>query len=135
MEARNRLGGRTWTRNTNLGRELDIGGTWVHWIQPHVWAEVTRYGLDLIASPEVDTAYWRVGEEVVTGSAKAMLDLLDAPMTAVVAESREVLPQPYDYLPLSDRIKELDQVSIADKIADLDLATQNAGACSTECGR
>jgi monoamine oxidase len=121
VEARDRLGGRTWTRNTALGRELDIGGTWVHWIQPHVWAEVTRYGLDLIASPDLDTAYWRVGEEVVTGSATAMLDLLDAPMTAVLAESREVLPQPYDYLPLSDRIKALDQLSIADKIAELAL--------------
>jgi len=121
LEARDRLGGRTWTRGTKLGRELDVGGTWVHWIQPHVWAEVTRYGLDLIASPNLDTAYWRVGEEVVTGSAEAMLDLLDAPMAAVLAETREVLPQPYDYFPLSDRIKALDQVSVAEKMAELDL--------------
>ena len=121
LEARDRLGGRTWTRDTKLGRELDVGGTWVHWIQPHVWAEVTRYGLDLIASPDLDTAYWRVGEEVVTGSAEAMLDLLDVPMAAVLAESREVLPQPYDYFPLSDRMKALDQVSVAEKMAELDL--------------
>ena len=121
LEARDRLGGRTWTRDTKLGRELDVGGTWIHWIQPHVWAEVTRYGLNLISSPELDTAYWRVGEEVVTVSAQAMLELLDAPMAAVLAESREVLPQPYDYFPLSDRIKALDQISVAEKIAELDL--------------
>ena len=121
LEARDRLGGRTWTRDTTLGRELDMGGTWVHWIQPHVWAEVTRYGLDLIASPDLDTAYWRVGDEVLTDTAEAMLDLLDGPMTKVLAASREVMPQPYDYFPLSDRVKALDQVSIAEKIAELDL--------------
>jgi monoamine oxidase len=124
LEARDRLGGRTWTRDTTLGRELDMGGTWVHWIQPHVWAEVTRYGLDLIASPDPDTALWRVGDEVMTGPAEAMLDLLDAPMTEVLAGSRDIIPGPYDYLPLSDRMKILDHVSIADKVAELDLGTE-----------
>lgn len=127
LEARDRLGGRTWTRDTKLGRELDIGGTWVHWIQPHVWAEVTRYGLELIASPDLDTAYWRVGDEVATGTADAMLALLDAPMSKVLAESRDVFPQPFAYFPLSDRVKALDEVTVAEKIAELDLdAEQHA---------
>ncbi|MGW4339314.1 flavin monoamine oxidase family protein [Rhodococcus koreensis] len=124
LEARDRLGGRTWTRDTALGRELDMGGTWVHWIQPHVWAEISRYNLDLVASPELDTAYWRVGDEVRTGTADTMLDLLDASMTEVLAESRRILPQPYDYFPLSEEMKTLDQVSVADKIAGLDLDPQ-----------
>ncbi|WP_257015743.1 NAD(P)/FAD-dependent oxidoreductase [Rhodococcus sp. ACS1] len=124
LEARDRLGGRTWTRDTALGRELDMGGTWVHWIQPHVWAEISRYNLDLVASPELDTAYWRVGDEVRTGTAGTMLDLLDASMTEVLAESRRILPQPYDYFPLSEEMKTLDQVSVADKIARLDLDPQ-----------
>ncbi|PFX03126.1 Pseudooxynicotine oxidase [Nocardia farcinica] len=121
LEARDRLGGRTWTRNTALGRELDMGGTWVHWIQPHVWAEITRYGVDLIASPELDTAYWRVGADVRTGSAAAMLDTLDAAMTALLAPSRELLPQPYDFVPLCERVKALEPVTLADKIAEQDL--------------
>ncbi|BAH51451.1 putative oxidoreductase [Rhodococcus opacus B4] len=124
LEARDRLGGRTWTRDTALGRELDLGGTWVHWIQPHVWAEITRYGLDLVASPELDTAYWRAGDEVHTGTADAMIDLLDASMTAVLADARRVLPQPYDYFPLSDEIKSLDQISVAEKITEQDLDPQ-----------
>ena len=127
LEARDRLGGRTWTRDTKLGRELDVGGTWVHWIQPHVWAEVTRYGLELIASPDLDTAYWRVGDEVATGTADAMLALLDAPMSKVLAESRDVFPQPFAYFPLSDRVKALDEATVAEKIAELDLdAEQHA---------
>lgn len=50
LEARNRLGGRTFT--ARLGDELfDLGGTWVHSTQPHVFAEVNRYGLELIETP------------------------------------------------------------------------------------
>ena len=29
----------------------EIGGTWVHWTQPYVWAEIERYGLALAESP------------------------------------------------------------------------------------
>src|SRR5207342_1309571 len=31
---------------------LELGGTWVHPVQPNVWAEITRYGLDVEAMPE-----------------------------------------------------------------------------------
>ncbi|NIB32805.1 FAD-dependent oxidoreductase [Pseudonocardia sp. MCCB 268] len=41
LEARDRLGGRVWT-DRRLGRDLEIGGTWLHWTQPHVWAEIAR---------------------------------------------------------------------------------------------
>ena len=45
-------------------------------------------------------------------------------MTEVLAEARRALPQPYDYCPLSDQAKALDQVSVAEKIAALDLDPQ-----------
>ena len=57
LEARDRIGGRTWTAE-RLGRRLELGGTWVHPTQPHVWAELTRYGLEVVASPEPRRAYW-----------------------------------------------------------------------------
>ena len=41
LEARDRVGGRTWT-DRRLGHDLELGGTWVHWVQPHTWAEMTR---------------------------------------------------------------------------------------------
>ncbi|KAJ4309940.1 hypothetical protein N0V84_011232 [Fusarium piperis] len=34
LEGRDRIGGRTWTAKA-LGEELEMGGTWVHWNQPH----------------------------------------------------------------------------------------------------
>ncbi len=46
LEARNRIGGRTFTADFN-GEPTDMGGTWVHWMQPHVWSELRRYGVGL----------------------------------------------------------------------------------------
>jgi monoamine oxidase len=34
LEARDRVGGRTWT-DRRLGHDLELGGTWVHRVQPH----------------------------------------------------------------------------------------------------
>ena len=50
LEARDRVGGRTWT-DRRLGHDLELGGTWVHWVQPHTWAEMTRYGREVTRSP------------------------------------------------------------------------------------
>jgi pseudooxynicotine oxidase len=50
VEARERLGGRTYTASHD-GHEMELGGTWVHPIQPNVWAEITRYGIELEEFP------------------------------------------------------------------------------------
>ncbi|KIV79403.1 hypothetical protein PV11_06965 [Exophiala sideris] len=44
LEGRDRIGGRTWTAKA-LGEEFEMGGTWVHWNQPHVYSELHRYNL------------------------------------------------------------------------------------------
>jgi NADPH-dependent 2,4-dienoyl-CoA reductase/sulfur reductase-like enzyme len=43
LEARPRIGGRTFTSEVG-GHELELGGAFFHWTQPHAWAEITRYG-------------------------------------------------------------------------------------------
>lgn len=43
IEARDRIGGRTWSADVD-GYLCDMGGTWVHWNQPHVYREISRYG-------------------------------------------------------------------------------------------
>ena len=57
LEGRDRIGGRNWLAE-RMGAELELGGTWVHWTQPHVWAELTRYGLETTPSPEPERAFW-----------------------------------------------------------------------------
>jgi hypothetical protein len=51
LEARDRLGGRTWTKEF-AGHKVEMGGTWVHWTQPFVWSEVQRYKLEVIETPD-----------------------------------------------------------------------------------
>ena len=46
LEARPRIGGRTFTSEIG-GHQVELGGAFVHWTQPHVWAEITRYGLEI----------------------------------------------------------------------------------------
>jgi monoamine oxidase len=46
LEARDRLGGRTWYKPDALaGHALEMGGTWIVPEHRHVWAEIERYGL------------------------------------------------------------------------------------------
>ncbi|CAF1428939.1 unnamed protein product [Rotaria magnacalcarata] len=49
VEARDRIGGRTFTTEFE-NEKYEMGGTWIHWSQPHVWTEVTRYGLSIVES-------------------------------------------------------------------------------------
>ena len=50
LEARDRLGGRTFYEERN-GFHVELGGTWIHWTQPFVWAEKERYGLEVQETP------------------------------------------------------------------------------------
>jgi monoamine oxidase len=52
LEAHDRLGGRTYTAQVD-GHGYEYGGTWVHPVQPNVWAEITRYGLKTEVFPPV----------------------------------------------------------------------------------
>ena len=62
LEARDRIGGRTWTAPWN-GVDIEYGGGWVHWHQPHTWSEITRAGLAVDLSADADIAGWFVGDE------------------------------------------------------------------------
>lgn len=44
MEARDRIGGRTYSAIVD-GHLYEMGGTWIQWQQPHVYREMSRYGL------------------------------------------------------------------------------------------
>jgi len=128
LEGRDRLGGRTWYKPKALsGRTLELGGTWVHWLQPHVWAEITRYGLEVEESLGSSAA-----EEVlyVTGGQRRSAMLPD--LWAVMEEANErfcfdaaeVLPRPHDPLFDEEAIAAIDGFSVQDRIDKLDLSVE-----------
>jgi monoamine oxidase len=119
LEARDRIGGRTWT-DTRLGRPLEMGGTWVHWTQPHVWAEITRYGLEITQSPVPERAYWHVAGRVHEGAPDELFGLLDPGMVAMLADSRNWFDRPYEPF-LREDCDALDDRTVLDRIATFDL--------------
>src|SRR5437899_3753436 len=76
LEARSRLGGRTWV-DKRLGTRLELGGMHVHWLQPFVWTEIARYGLRLEPPPVLDRATWLVDGVAHQGSFAELCNRLD----------------------------------------------------------
>ena len=83
-----------------MGRGLELGGTWVHWVQPHVWAEMTRYGIGVVAGPEFEKAYWWADGQRHEGPAERVLEIIDEPNKRLLEQTRELIPLPYQ--PLSN---------------------------------
>jgi monoamine oxidase len=119
LEGRDRLGGRTWTREA-LGHTIELGGTWVHWIQPHVWAEITRYGLELTQSPLPRWSRWIVDGELRKGSPEEFLGLLDGGMSTFLEDSRARFERPYEPFHGED-LEEIDGLSVTDRLDEMGL--------------
>ena len=68
LEARDRLGGRTWSSSWR-GTPVEYGGAWVHWHQPHTWFEITRAALRVELSTAPERAGWYVDDELRDGEA------------------------------------------------------------------
>lgn len=126
LEARDRLGGRVWTDH-RLGRDLEMGGTWVHWLQPHVWAEITRYGLEVTRGPRPEKAYWLAGDEVREGTLDGFMDLIDPGMRRLLDETMTRIPRPDD--PVSAHgLSSVDAFSVRDKLDELGLPVEEYNA-------
>ncbi|WP_188986223.1 flavin monoamine oxidase family protein [Saccharopolyspora thermophila] len=126
LEARDRLGGRVWTDH-RLGRDLEIGGTWLHWVQPHVWAEITRYGLEVTRGPRPEEAYWLAGDEVRKGTLDGFMELIDPGMRRLLADTMRWIPRPDQ--PLAEpELAEVDACSIQDKLDELHLPVEERQA-------
>ncbi|GAB2745603.1 flavin monoamine oxidase family protein [Sinomonas soli] len=121
LEARDRIAGRTWLE-PRMGRNLELGGTWVHWSQPHVWAELTRYGIGVVAAPEFEKAYWHADGRLHEGAPEELMAILDGPNRSFLAPSRRLIPLPYEPL-TNPAVKEADQLTVAEKIDELGLDT------------
>lgn len=70
VEARDRLGGRTWYKPFGSdGPNVEFGGTWVapRW-QPWVAGEIERYAAELVESPAAEVCGWSLGGERYGGA-------------------------------------------------------------------
>ena len=120
IEARDRLGGRTWTRDWD-GDTIELGGGWVHWHQPHVWSEITRAGLATERGEDAARASWFAGRERRTGSIADRDAIAERGWNQFVAGVDDALPLPHDPLYAVDELARFDRQTIAGRVAELDL--------------
>lgn len=127
FEARDRIGGRAWT-DDRMGLPLEMGATWVHWYQPHIWTEITRYKQRIYPSPSADRAYWLADGKIHEGTEEAATAEQHRVEAKILADSREFFPYPYDptYIlkhgtaseELKQRFRAADHRSVLDILTD-----------------
>jgi len=131
LEARDRLGGRTWSADW-AGQQIEYGGAWVHWHQPHTFAELTRAGLAVKLSDEAARAAWYVGEERRSGTNAQRDAIAQRGWDRFVDGVRDALPQPHDPLRALDLLARFDRLTIAERIEQLDLTADEREVLSAE---
>jgi pseudooxynicotine oxidase len=108
LEARDRFGGRTFSAIIH-GEPHELGGTWVHWSQPHFWAEKLRYGIELVETPGATAPKMVVrtrDQGIVELETAKEWDALEAACAAYMGPTREVYGKPHE--PFSGTYKEWD---------------------------
>ncbi|AQA03016.1 hypothetical protein BVC93_11875 [Mycobacterium sp. MS1601] len=123
LEARDRIGGRSGSRPLSDGSPGDVGGTFVHWTQPHVWAEITRYGLEasLVRGREYEwmvthaegATHWAPAAEITALTRRAMNKALGG--------SVRVFPNPARPLQEREQVEQIDDLTIADALSAADI--------------
>lgn len=124
LEARNRIGGRTWT-TTFAGQNVELGGQWVATAQQLVQAELQRYGItsltDLVPdrwimpTPSGPTAFPPLDVDQHFGELMAQL----------FQGSDQYFPKPYDLLAGGDALRRVDRLSLRDRLNQLHLSPQD----------
>jgi pseudooxynicotine oxidase len=131
LEARDRLGGRTWTHRWN-GTDIELGGGWVHWHQPHVWSEITRAGLAVELGEDAQVAGWFVGDERHPGTLPERDAIAERGWNQFVDGVEDALPLPHDPLFASDRLARFDSQTITDRMDELDLDDEERDVLAAE---
>jgi monoamine oxidase len=120
LEGRDRLGGRTWTDRWN-DNDIELGGGWVHWHQPHIWAEITRAGLATERGEDAARASWFAGAERREGTIRDRDAIAERGWNQFVDGVEEALPLPHDPLYAAEKLARFDRQTIAERVEELDL--------------
>lgn len=120
VEARPEAGGRVRTTTLSNGKVIEIGGTYVHWLQPHLWSEITRYGFvnEVVESGEAPGSVLAPGPggglEWTDGDTHAARE--KRLFSAFFEGSDKIVPNPFHPGDAADEVAIADGMSIADRL-------------------
>ncbi|MFE5502765.1 flavin monoamine oxidase family protein [Amycolatopsis japonica] len=126
LEARDRIGGRTWT-DTFLGKRIERGGTWVHWSQPHVWAEMMRYGLPIVEDPGPDRVILSTDAGPRSFPPAEAFGRIGELLNRVFEGSTALFDRPFDPLFREAEVRAIDGLSLRGRLDQLRLSPQDEG--------
>jgi monoamine oxidase len=118
LEARDRLGGRTWTADYQ-GLPVEMGGAWVHWLQPYVLTELRRYGIATEEEGEARQGAWVEDGAIRPVTVDSQWSIIVEATTAMCRDARTLFPSPHE--PLREDIEDVDRFSLQDRIMDLEM--------------
>jgi len=118
LEARDRLGGRAWF-SSFAGTEVEMGGGFVHRVQPFIWAEIERYGLDVVDNPDPERIFQRHDDGVEEAGPEAFDSFL-ASIDVLCDGARTLIPDA-QVIPTNEEAREADRLSLRDRLNSLDL--------------
>ncbi|KAI6764090.1 hypothetical protein HG530_007879 [Fusarium avenaceum] len=133
VEARDRIGGRTWT-SRELEEDIEMGGTWIHWNQPHVYSELDRYGLHhkikpTLASVSPERAFHNFGSTIENVEGDALIRAVEKTAEDVFAidgfTSRTLMPYPHDPFRKPNPWVNFDHLTIKDRLDQMKLAVKD----------
>lgn len=122
LEARDRIGGRTYTGDA-LGRRLDFGGGYVHWTQPHIWHELKRYGIGLKPPMEIDKTLWVADGKLHAGSSADYEALVTPLISRCFGDARTCFPIPFDLSAADTR--DVERQTLAERMDPLALSAHD----------
>ena len=131
LEARDRLGGRTWSADWD-GIPVEYGGAWVHWHQPHTWSEIVRAGLRVELSPDAEHANWWLDGKRREGTIAERDAIAERGWNQFVEGVREALPNPHDPLLALDELAPFDRLTIAERLDQLELDAEERAVLEAE---
>jgi monoamine oxidase len=118
LEARDRIGGRTWTAEYQ-GVPVEMGGAWVHWMQPYVLTELRRYGIGAEDAGETRSGRWVADGVATPVTVETQWATIVEATTAMCRDARTLFPFPHE--PLREDIEDVDRFSLQDRILDLEM--------------
>ncbi|MEU8708438.1 NAD(P)/FAD-dependent oxidoreductase [Streptomyces sp. NPDC048565] len=123
LEARDRIGGRTYA-DSFAGHQVELGGTWVEATQPHIGAELERYGIGLEEEDPVDRVLLPTPDGPREFTPDDAFGRIGAVLDKLFDGSRDYFERPFEPLYREDLLQSLDRLSLRDRLDGLGLTAE-----------